>query len=51
MLQQGERERSALRQELQLLRGKEAELQEELDAAAQVRSAGSDPVLLFLTRF
>ncbi|XP_027862800.1 ninein-like protein isoform X5 [Xiphophorus couchianus] len=35
LLQQGERERSALRQELQLLRGKEAELQEELDAAAQ----------------
>ncbi|XP_043992982.1 ninein-like protein isoform X4 [Gambusia affinis] len=35
LLQQGERERSTLRQELQLLRGKEAELQEELDAAAQ----------------
>ncbi|XP_017164325.1 ninein-like protein [Poecilia reticulata] len=34
LLQQGERERSAMRQELQLLRGKEAELQEELDATA-----------------
>uniref|UniRef100_A0A3B3V2W4 Ninein-like n=1 Tax=Poecilia latipinna TaxID=48699 RepID=A0A3B3V2W4_9TELE len=35
LLQQGERERSVMRQELQLLRGKEAELQEELDATAQ----------------
>ncbi|KAM4730024.1 ninein-like protein isoform 2-T2 [Anableps anableps] len=35
LLQQGERERSALQEELRLLRAKEAELQDELGAAAQ----------------
>lgn len=37
LLQQGEREGGALREELRLLRLQEAELREELSAAAQVR--------------